>query len=656
MNRKRRLVKFADREVVNFTLFRKLRMRLFGRIIMKHLWFFVLAFAFGVSFSEAQTPQFTVKIERENKGEPLSPLIYGQFIEHLGRCIYGGIWAEMLEDRKFYYPVGDKESPWYAIYDCKMNMNKTDAFVGAHTPESIADAEARWLGVAQKNLAIQKDRKYVGYAWVKATEGIEKVEVHFHWSTKHDDFTQFQYPVKFGEYYKIEFEFDAPVDFDNLELEVAAFGKGSFFVGTVSLMPADNVHGMRKDTLALLKELDSPIYRWPGGNFVSGYDWKDGIGDRDKRPPRKNPAWTGVEHNDFGVNEFMLFCKTLGTEPYIAVNTGDGNVENAVAELQYVNGSADTKWGKLRAEQGHPQSYGVKWWGIGNEMYGDWQIGHMPVEKYVEKNNTFVDAFRKEDKNVRLIAVGAVGKWDEAFLPGAADHMDDISEHFYVQEKEDVVQHMNLVPNSIRHIADAHRKYRKEMPQLAGKNIRIAMDEWNYWYGPHLFGELGTRYFMKDALGIAAGVHQYAKDSDLFVMANYAQTVNVIGCIKTNKTSAQFETTGLVLKLYRKEFGSIPVATTCDSPLNIQAATSEDGKTLTLGIVNPLSTPVELTLTGLGAAKSGQKFEIRDPQNDPKGFNDPGQTQRIKIEQSDFALDGDRITVEPLSVTLIKVR
>ena len=104
--------------------------------------------------------------------------------------------------------------------------------------------------------------------------------------------------------------------------------------------------------LAYLKNLNSPVYRWPGGNFVSGYDWKDGIGPGDLRPPRKNPAWTGVEHNDVGMHEFIDFCKLLGTEPYIAVNAGLGNVEEARKQVEYCNGDMDTQMGKLRAKNG----------------------------------------------------------------------------------------------------------------------------------------------------------------------------------------------------------------------------------------------------------------------------------------------------------------
>ncbi|MCL2745338.1 MAG: hypothetical protein FWE67_15960, partial [Planctomycetaceae bacterium] len=362
---------------------------------MKRL-LFVLLFCFAAQFTAAET---TVKIDAAKNQNEISPLIYGQFIEHLGRCINGGgIWAEMLEDRKFFYPVGDKESPWKSIYECRIRMVKDGEFVGEHSPQSYTTDEdqPRWLGVRQLEFAVRKGKSYTGYAWVKVSEGIEKVEVHFHWDqanhTLHEAFKQ---PVKVGDYYKIEFEFKPAVDSDNVEIEVAAFGKGTFTVGCVSLMPSDNVNGLRADTLELLHRLNSPIYRWPGGNFVSGYDWKDGIGDRDKRPPRKNPAWKGIEPNDFGINEFLSFCKTVKTLPYIAVNTGNGDVASAVEQLQYVNSDADdTPMGKLRKEHGYAEPYDVKYWGIGNEMYGKWQIGHMPVEKYIEKNNAFVDAFR----------------------------------------------------------------------------------------------------------------------------------------------------------------------------------------------------------------------------------------------------------------------
>src|SRR5262249_709260 len=159
-------------------------------------------------------------------------------------------------------------------------------------------------------------------------------------------------------------------------------------------------------------------------------------------------------------------------------------------------------------------------------------------------------------------------------LTNCADRMNLISEHFYVfRPEEDVAAHVELVPKNIRRIVEAHRQYRKEIPSLQGKDIRVSMDEWNYWYGPHVFGELGTRSFLKDGLGIAAGLHEYFRNTDIIYMANYAQTANVIGCIKTTKTHAEFESTGLVLKLYRDHFGSIPIQVTAQAaPLDFSAA------------------------------------------------------------------------------------
>ncbi len=634
---------------------------------LRTLIFFLVVCFLTSGIAAAQT---SVTIDATKKGEPVSPYIYGQFIEHLGRCVYGGIWAEMLEDRKFYYSVNSKESPWKCLADGKsadVIMDKDAAFVGEHTPKLNIFENKPVRTFYQDGLAVEKNREYVGYAWLKCTAGVERITVDImdpreaqlqKRSLNEKDFVVL--PSNPGDYYKAEFKFRAEKSLDGARLEFRFFGEGAIYIGTVSLMPADNVHGMRADTLELLKQLDSPVYRWPGGNFVSGYDWNDGIGDRDRRPPRKNPAWKGVEHNDFGLDEFMLFCKLLKTEPYIAVNTGSGKVDNALAELEYANGAADSPQGKRRVENGHAEPYRVKFWGIGNEMYGDWQIGHMPVEEYAKKNNEFVDAFRKFDPNLVLVAVGDTGKWDEVIMRKCADHMDLISEHFYVADwninKEwTVPEHVQSVPGHIKRIADAHRKYRAEFEELKGKDIRIALDEWNYWYGPHVFGELGTRYFVKDGLGIAAGLHEYFRNSDIYYMANYAQTVNVIGCIKTSKTGAQFETTGLPLMLYRKHFGTIPLDVASPKPLDIAAALTEDGKTLTVGIVNPLAEKrtVKLDVKNAVPGKVCKRFEING--KDPMDHNDPDAPQKIDIAEMDAAYDAEKgVTVAPYSVTVLK--
>ena len=600
-------------------------------------------------------PKWEIAVDAAKVGQPVSKYIYGQFIEHLGRCIYGGIWAEMLEDRKFFFGVGENESPWKVVGPAEaVTMVDQAPFVGKHTPRiNLAAHEPR--GFMQEGLGLVAGKTYVGRIWLSGTSGAGPVRVSLIWGDGPAD----RQTVTIGritpEYVQSPLEFTAGKRTDEAKIEVVASGSGTVAVGTLSLMPGDNVQGMRADTLAVLKELDAPVYRWPGGNFVSGYDWKDGIGQRDRRPPRKNPAWLGVEHNDFGMDEYMIFCRMLKTDPYIAVNSGLGEVASAAEEVQYANGAADTPMGQRRAAGGHREPYGVKFWGVGNEMYGGWQLGHMSLDKYVAKHNQFAQAMRAIDPAIKLVGVGDVGRWSEEMLKHCADNMDLISEHFYCHEKPGLYAHVRQIPAAVKNKVDAHRRYREEIAALKGKDIRIALDEWNYWYGGHEFGELGTRYFLRDGLGIAAGLHEIARNSDMFYMANYAQTVNVIGCIKTSKTAAAFETTGLVLKLYRHHFGVLPVATETSRPLDAAAAWTADKKRLTLAVVNPKTEASEIPLLVKGAKLKGTGTRWQIAGNNPMAYNDPSDPNKVRIEQASVERLADKVTLAPCSVTLFEL-
>lgn len=618
-----------------------------------------------------------VSIDAAQVREPISPYIYGQFIEHLGRCIYGGIWAEMLEDRKFYFPVpADKEiwrltreqarvlaaSPWKVIGpQGTVEMVKQNAFVGDHTPQITAAGDGTAVGIYQEELGLVKGRAYAGYLYVAAEGKVAPVTVSLSWGQADTDKAVHTMKSVGAKYTKVSFKFTAGADSDNGRLAITASGKGKLKIGCVSLMPADNVEGFRKDTLELLRQLNAPVYRWPGGNFVSGYDWRDGLGDRDKRPTRTNPAWTGIETNDMGMHEFVRFCELIKTEPMIAVNTGFGDAYSAAAEVEYANGSANTPMGKLRARNGDPKPFNVKWWCVGNEMWGNWQLGYMQLRHYVLKHNWVEEKMRQVDPTIKTVGSGDVGNagersWTRGMLTSCADHMDLISEHFYCRQREDIPQHVAQIPGNVKRIADAHRKLREELPSLKGKDVRIALDEWNYWYGPHVFGELGTRYFLKDALGIAAGLHEYFRNSDIIFMANYAQTVNVIGCIKTTKTAADFDSTALPLTLYRQHFGTIPVAVEHQAaPLDISAALTADKKALTVAVVNPTKDAAQLKLN-LGSIKvAGQAQTWTIAGDDPLAYNQPGEPRKVDIREAGATDLAGVVSVKPLSITLWKV-
>jgi alpha-N-arabinofuranosidase len=534
-----------------------------------------------------------------------------------------------------------------------LRMVRDGALAGAQSVElAPGAADARGVGLTQERLTLRSGREYVGRVALAGAGA--RVEVSLVWGGGASARETIVIDGLTAGWTTRRLAFRARGGTDNGRLELVTRGAAAVRVGAVSLMPADNRSGWRADTLALLRELDAPVYRWPGGNFVSGYDWKDGVGDRDRRQPRKNPAWKGIESNDVGLHEFMELGTLIGAEPYVAVNTGLGDARSVAELVEYANGAPGTRMGRLRAQNGHPAPFGVRRWAVGNEMYGEWQLGHLPIDKYLDKHKQIVAAMRAVDPSIELVAVGAVGEWSRTMLARAAPEMTFISEHIYWQGKEDVVAHVAQVPAGIRAIADAHRAYRRELPALDHRDVKIALDEWNYWYGPFEYGELGTRYFLKDALGIAAGLHELFRQSDLFYMANYAQTVNVIGAIKTSADAAELEPTGLALALYRRRFGSLPVMVrSAPAPLDVAAAWTKDRARLTVAAVNPdgVARRVSFDLAGARlAAEGGRRFVLTG--RSPTAGNAPGQPRGVDVLETAAPAPSAEQELAPLSVTL----
>jgi alpha-N-arabinofuranosidase len=241
--------------------------------------------------------------------------------------------------------------------------------------------------------------------------------------------------------------------------------------------------------------------------------------------------------------------------------------------------------------------------------------------------------------------------------------MDLISEHFYEgrvpwnsREKTSLSEHVSLLKNSIRKKAEGHRKLQAELPNLNGRIIPIAMDEWNYWHRKYVYGELGCVYDLADGLGVAAGLHEYFRQSDLIRMAHYAQTVNVIGAIKTTRPAAEMETTGLVLQLYRNRFGQVPLRVEQDAPgCDLAAALTRDGKTLTLAIMNPTESEVDLrlSLSGASAAAACTGWHITGPS--PDAHNSPGELRRMDIRETGGIATSASLRAPPFSASVFSV-
>jgi alpha-N-arabinofuranosidase len=630
-----------------------------------------------------------VTINAAKAGPPINPFIYGQFVEHLGRCIYGGIWAEMLEDRKFYYPITEKyapygdlkdtrfpvvvASPWKAIGPAGSVTMETDKPLSGEHSVKITHGG----GIEQNDLGLVAGQEYDGHVRVRSPNDSTRLTATLSWGENANEVQRLRLLPQSDDYVEQRFSFRPKKSTDHGQLRIEVAG-GTCMIGAVSLMPTDNVRGFRRDTLELLKQLNAPIYRWPGGNFVSGYDWRDGLGSRDRRPTRKNPAWTGIDSNDMGIDEFLDLCHEIHTEPMIAVNTGFGDDYSAAQEVEYANSGKDTVGKQWRVENGHIDPYGVRYWCVGNEMFGHWQLGHMELGQYVLKHMRFVHAMRKVDPKIVLVGSGDLGtkatlqgngkrrdvNWSEGLLSECGDGMDFISEHFYKgktpwgdQPPKEMPKYVALLKDEIRHKATAHRDLQKKLGRTPDHYIPIAMDEWNYWHRGYIYGELGCEYSLADALGVAAGLHEYFRNTDIIHMANYAQTVNVIGCIKTTKTAAFFDTTALPLLLYRREFGTVPLAVSgnqSDRGLDIAAAKSADGSAVTIGVVNPQakSQTIDVKLEGIKPGSTAKAWRVTGPS--PTAHNTAEKKDVAITEDKSVPFDG-KLTVPAYSANVYRV-
>jgi len=316
-------------------------------------------------------------------------------------------------------------------------------------------------------------------------------------------------------------------------------------------------NGFRKDVLEEIRILGVPIIRYPGGNFVSGYNWLDGVGPRKDRPRVLERAWNSVETNQFGTNEFITWCRAVGTEPLLAVNLGTGTPETAAALLEYCNVDKGTRWSDLRRQQGFEQPHQVKYWCLGNEMDGPWQIGHVPAREYGLKARDTARQMRTIDPAVRLIACGSSGpfmptyiEWDRQVLEECYEEVDAISLHRYYGNAEETggdttkFLAMNLAMDrqieEIIAVCDLVRGHKRSK-----KTLWLSFDEWNVWYrarsgkdvdgerrlAPHLLEEV---YNLEDALLIGGLINSLIRHSDRVRVGCLAQLVNVIAPIMTN--------------------------------------------------------------------------------------------------------------------------
>ncbi|HEY6746670.1 MAG TPA: alpha-N-arabinofuranosidase [Mycobacteriales bacterium] len=455
--------------------------------------------------------------------------------------------------------------------------------------------------------------------------------------------------------------------------------------------PRADERGFRRDVAELVRDLGTPILRYPGGNFVSGYNWEDGVGPVEARPTRLDLAWRSIETNAVGLDEFQAWAGGLGIDTMLAVNLGTRGVDAARNLVEYANHPGGTYWSDLRRANGAPEPYGVKVWCLGNEMDGPWQIGHKSAAEYGRLARETAKAMRLVDPGIELVACGSsyhamptFGTWEATVLAETYDVVDHVSMHAYYEESgQDRDSFLGCAVDADRFLEDVIATI--DHARAVGrhtKRLTISFDEWNVWYQSRFVGEenlefaqaprlLEDIYSLTDAVVVGTLLNSLLRHADRVKIACLAQLVNVIAPIMTEPGGAVWRQTtyhpfaltsrygrGTVLRLDARgpvretaAWGPVPV-------LDAVAVHDEESGAVTVFAVNrdqrePMT--VDLDLRGLPGLVAGQHTTLAG--DDPDAVNDAANPDRVSPRQlDDVKVDGGHthVGLPPLSWNMIR--
>jgi alpha-N-arabinofuranosidase len=595
----------------------------------------------------AEPAKTTVTIHSEplNSGT-VDPKIFGNFIELLND-VGPGMWAELLNDRSF---EGIAPAANWCYYDGSLDIcdrpwdtNATwsrveeNPFNGAYCAKLAAGADPATL--TQSALSARKGMNYIFSGYLRADSGV-KASVRLkcllptgEWMT----LASAELPDPSQEWQRVSVKMTSAGETDRAVFELRAEGGGNLWADKLSLMPADNMKGWRRDVVEVTKAVHPALIRWGGSSVDPGrYRWKEGVGDRDLRTPWPNKNWGRIDPNDVGVDEFCQFCELTSVEPLICVSFSDG-AQSAADLIEYCNGDAQTTWGAKRAANGNPAPYHVKYWQIGNEISGD-------NPAYLRNIPGFVAAMKKADTSVQIMTsfpsqklFDAVGK-DVAF----------VCPHHYTSD-------LGSCDRDFNHIGDMIDR----TPGCAG--IKIGVTEWNTDAGSWGLGR-GVFATLNVALLNARYLHVMMRHCDKVKIACRSNLANsyVGAIIETSPTG-----TGIlkrasyhVMDLYANRALPDPLVIQESSDrLDLFACASEDKKSIVLFAVNPNAEPVALSVAFNGFAGSVEitKAEaVCDTQNagQPDIENHWETPDRIRIAR--LAASTNTVTVPSLSATAIE--
>lgn len=451
--------------------------------------------------------------------------------------------------------------------------------------------------------------------------------------------------------------------------------------------PEADEYGFRKDVAALIKDIGVTGIRYPGGNFVSGYNWEDGIGDRASRPRMTDLAWKSIETNEVGTDEFLSYCRRIGCEPIMAVNLGTGGIKEARAIVEYCNLPGGTKYSDLRRKNGYPEPHGVKYWCLGNEMDGEWQIGHKTAAEYGRLAHETAKTMRLVDSDIKLVACGSSSgvartfpMWENTVLDECYGQVDYISMHQYFsnacRDTASFIASGCVIDRYINEVISAcdYVKAKKR----SNKTMMLSFDEYNVWY--HSRGEkyerftvappiLEDRYNVEDAVCVGGILISLLRHCDRVKIGCLAQLVNVIAPIMTVREGGVWKQT--IYYPFRSFAGlkdSTVLHTLCESDtcscakfgeipaLDSVTALRDDGTAVIFAVNRSTDQPLELDLSlefcGYGKASHTAIYGDPEEGNSPEK---PDCVTEMFVSDNPVCDGRARITLKPLSWNVIEL-
>ena len=458
---------------------------------------------------------------------------------------------------------------------------------------------------------------------------------------------------------------------------------------------ADN-NGMRRDVIDLVRELDTPICRYPGGNFVSAYNWEDGIGPRESRPTRLDLAWHTSESNHVGVHEFADWAQAASTEMMLAVNLGSRGLDAARNFVEYVNHPGGSYWSDLRRKNGRAEPWGVKLWCLGNEMDGPWQIGHKTAEEYGHLANETAKAIRAFDPKLELVVCGSshsnmatYPQWEATVLEATYEQVDYISLHMYFQNFEKNTAEFLALPAKLdRYIGTvAGILDFVKAKNRSKREVKISFDEWNVWYHsrdkdhelqkngdwPHAPALLEDIYNFEDVLQVGCILNTFIRRADVVRIACIAQLVNVIAPIMTSPGGGAWRQTTYYPFQFASRYGrGTALQLDVDCPtydadvavgvpvLDIAGVHDADKGTLTFFAVNRSGAEameIDLSIEGFGPGKSVEHTVIKHANLEAVNTEkNPDEVKPCKAKDAKLAANSVKLTMQPHSYSMVRVQ